>query len=127
MVGGFAFQEVGFIWFRFMDGIDGAALAVWGHEGNPVAVFKSKVGGGVFGKCLLRDLNVDMAIRVAIPFKVLSKEEVCVTHEVCGDFVVEKALEAGSLMHQTPRRRRNRQRRYPRVYCVGGSKGVCHR
>ena len=51
----------------------------------------------MFGKCLLGDVDGEVDIGAAIPFKELSKEKVGVAHEVSGDFVVEKALEAGLL------------------------------
>ena len=62
-------RGVGVVWVRVRDGIDGAARAVWGHERDSVAVIESKVGGGVFGECLLGDVDQEVGIRGAIPFK----------------------------------------------------------
>ena len=69
MLGGFALWEVRVVWVRIRYGIDGASQAVWGHERDPVAVFKSESGGGVFGKCLLGDVEQEVAIGSAITFK----------------------------------------------------------
>ena len=51
----------------------------------------------MFIECLLGDVDREVGIREAIPFKGRSKEEVGVSHEVSGEFVVEKSLEAGLL------------------------------